>query len=62
MALEATFRELSVSLHRLHDGLNALHLTMGDTPHDNESALADGLENAVLDMIGTLHEARTSAV
>lgn len=62
MALEATFRELSLSLHRFHDGLNTLHLTMGDTPHDDESALAEGLENTILDMIGTLHEARTSAV
>lgn len=62
MALEATFRQLTVSLHKLHDGLNALHVTMGDTPHNDVSALADGLENAVLDMMGTLHEARRSAV
>lgn len=61
MALETTFRELSVSLHKLHDALNALQVTSGDTPKD-ESALADGLENAVLDMMGTLHEARRAAM
>lgn len=61
MALEATFRQLTVSLHQLHDGLNALHLTMGDTPND-ESALADGFESAVDDMIGTLQEARKSSL
>jgi len=61
MALEVTFRQLTVCLHKLHDVLNTLHVTMGDTPRNDESALADGLENAVLDMIGTLHEARKSA-
>jgi hypothetical protein len=62
MALQATFRQLTVCLHQLHDGLNMLHVTMGDTPHNDESALADGLENAVIDMIGTLHDARKSAM
>lgn len=62
MALETVFRELSLSLHRLHDSLNALHATTGDTPPRDESALADGLENAVLDMVGTLHEARKAAM
>jgi hypothetical protein len=60
MALEATFRELSVSLHKLHDALNALHVTVGDKPPHDEAALADGLENTVLDMMGTLHETRKS--
>jgi hypothetical protein len=62
MALEATFRQLSVSLHKLHDALNALHVTVGDKPPDDEAALADGLENAVLDLMGTLHEARKSSM
>lgn len=62
MALEATFRQLSVSLHKLHDALNALHVTVGDKPPDDDAALADGLENAVLDMMGTLHEARKSSM
>lgn len=61
MALEATFRELSVCLHRLHDALNGLQLTLGDTP-DDESALADSVETAVLDLVGTLHEARRAAL
>lgn len=62
MALEATFRDLSVCLHRLHDALNALQVTLGDTPADDESALADGVENSVLAMMGTLHEARRAAL
>lgn len=62
MALEATFRHLSVSLHKLHDALNALAVTAGDKPPNDEAALADGLENALLDMMGTLHEARRSAL
>jgi hypothetical protein len=62
MALETTFRQLSVGFHKLHDALNALRVTVGDKPPDDEAALADGLENAVLDMMGTLHEARRSAL
>lgn len=61
MALEAVFRELTVSLHRLHDGLNSLQVTIGDKPPNNEAALADGLEGAVLDLLGTSHEARRAA-
>ena len=62
MALEATFRDLSVCLHHLHDALNELQVTLGDKPPDDESALADGVETAVLDMMGTLHEARKAAL
>jgi hypothetical protein len=62
VALEATFRELSVCLHRLHDGMNELQVTLGDKPPEDESALADGLETAVLDLMGTLHEARKAAL
>ena len=62
MALEKTFRELSLCLHHLHDALNALQVTLGDKPPDDESALADGVETAVLDMMGTLHEARKAAL
>jgi hypothetical protein len=62
VALEATFRDLSVSLHHLHDALNALQITLGDKPPDDESAVADGLEGAVLDLMGTLHEVRKAAL
>ena len=62
MALEATFRDLSVYLQHLHDALNALQVTLGDKPPDGESALADGVEATVLDMMGTLHEARKAAL
>lgn len=62
MALEATFRQLSVGLHKLHDALSALQITVGDTPPNDETALADGLENKVLDMMGTLHEMRKVAL
>jgi hypothetical protein len=62
MALEATFRQLSVSLHKLHDALSALQITVGDKPPNDEAALADGLENTVLDIMGTLHEIRKVAL
>jgi hypothetical protein len=62
MALEATFRDLSVCLHQLHDALNGLQVTVGDKPPDDEAALADGTESVVLDMTGTLHEARRAAI
>jgi hypothetical protein len=62
VALEATFRDLSVCLHHLHDALDALQVTLGDKPIDGESALADGVETAVLDMMGILHEARQGAL
>jgi hypothetical protein len=62
VALEATFRELSVCLHHLHDAVNELQVTLGDKPPDDESALADAVETAVLDLMGTLHEARRVAL
>jgi hypothetical protein len=62
VALEAVFRNLSVSLHHLHDALNALQVTLGDKPPGDESALADGVETIVLDLMGTLHEAQKAAL
>jgi len=62
MALEATFRQLAVALHKLYDAFEALQVTVGDTPPNDETALADGLENTVLDMMGTLHEIRKVAL
>jgi hypothetical protein len=62
VALEPTFRGLCICLHQLHDALNDLQATLGDKPLDDESAIADGLETAVLDLMGTLHEARRAAV
>jgi hypothetical protein len=62
VALEATFRNLTVCLHHLHDALNALQVTLGDKPEGDESALADGVETVVLDLMGTLHEARRAAL
>ena len=61
MALEKTFRELSLSFHKLEDALNALHATSGDTPND-VSVLADRLEETLLDLKGTLYGARRAAV
>ena len=62
MALEATFRGLTFCLHQLHDALNELQVTLGDKPSDDESAMADGLETTVLDLMGILHEARKTAL
>ena len=62
MALEPTFHGLTICLHKLNDALNDLHVTLGDKPPDDESAMADGLETAVMDLMGTLHEARRAAL
>lgn len=62
MALEATFRNLSVSVDMLHDALNTLHVMLGDKPVGPELAAIDGLENALLDTLGELHEARKAAL
>lgn len=62
MALEATFRELSKQLHQLHDALHGLNVTVGDQPENDAAALADGLDNTVLDLIGVLHQARKAAL
>ena len=60
MALETTFRVLRSSLHKLHDALNALRMTVGDRPPNDEAAVADGLENALLDMLGKLQDAHAA--
>src|SRR5580765_3324455 len=62
MALEATFRQLAISLQQLHDALNAVHVTVGDQPTEGGTAFVDGLENVVLDMLGILQEARRAAL
>lgn len=62
MALEAIFRELSKQLHQLHDALHALSITVGDRPEDHGAALADDLDNTVLDLVGVLHQARKAAL
>jgi hypothetical protein len=62
VALEATFRQLSVCLQQVHEALNELQVTLGDKPPEDESALADGVETVVLDMMGILHEARKAAL
>jgi len=61
MALDATFRALIQSLQNLHESFDDLQGTVQFRPED-EAALADGFENAVLDLIGSLHEARGSAL
>jgi hypothetical protein len=62
VALAVIFRGLSIVLHQLDDVLNELHVTLGDKPPDDESALADGLETTVLDMLRTLDEVRRAAL
>jgi hypothetical protein len=57
MALEATFRQLNRQLKKLQDNLVALRLTVSeDKPLNGESALADQLEDSVLDAMGFLEE------
>jgi hypothetical protein len=62
VALETTFRALSTHLHKLNDALDDLNLMLGDKPVHVGSALADGMEASVLDLMGRLHEARATAV
>jgi hypothetical protein len=62
MALEKTFLQLTVSLHKLEDALNGLHATSGDTPENDVSVLADRLGETVFDMKGTLYGARRAAL
>jgi len=61
MALESTFRALSIQIRKLCDILNAVQLTAGDRPVRRGAALADELENAGLDLLGRLEEAGAAA-
>lgn len=61
MALEATFRTLTVQIRKLCDTLSAVLLTVGDKPTDRGAALVDGLENTLLDMLGLAEHARQAA-
>jgi hypothetical protein len=62
MALDATFRELSSQLRKLHDMLLALRLTVvEDKPLKGEAALVDQLEDSILDVMGALDECLKAA-
>jgi hypothetical protein len=61
MALEATFRTLSLQLRKHCDLLNVVLLTVGDKPPDRGAALADELENSLLDMVGLVEDAHAAA-
>jgi hypothetical protein len=62
MALEASFRELSSQLRKLHDMLVALRLTIAeDKPLKGEAALVDHLEDSILDLMGSLDESLAAA-
>lgn len=60
MALETTFRELCVSIANVVESLETLRVMMGDKPR-SEAAIVDGIEGAVLAMLGLLHEASDAA-
>ena len=62
MALEATFRNLSVSLDQVHEAFSTLDLMFGDKPSDRELALIDAMENSLLDTIGELYGAKKAAL
>lgn len=62
MALEITFRSLTICVHRLHDALSVLEVTLGDKPANDEAAVADGVETNLLDIMGTLHDVRQTAI
>ncbi|HEX2327893.1 MAG TPA: hypothetical protein VHN74_04170 [Candidatus Angelobacter sp.] len=60
MALEQTFSQLEIALHKLYDAFEALQVNIGDTPPNDDIALADALENKMVDMMSTLHHIRRS--
>lgn len=62
MALEATFRNLTICLHRLHDAVGALQITTEDKPEHDVAAIADDMADKALDMMGLLHETRKAAL
>jgi hypothetical protein len=62
MGLEKTFRAFTGELHRLHDRLRELRLTVvEDRPARNDAALVDNLEYAVEDLLGWVGESLQSA-
>jgi hypothetical protein len=62
MALEATFRDLTASLQKLNDAVNALHITLEDKPQHDEAAVADDLADKALELMGLVYDARRAAV
>lgn len=60
MALESTFRELCASVGNVIESLETLRVMLGDKPR-SEAAIVDGIESAVLAMLGLLHEANDAA-
>jgi hypothetical protein len=62
MGLEKTFREFSSQLHRLHDRLRELRLTVvEDRPARNDGVVVDNLEYAVEDLLGWVGESMQHA-
>lgn len=62
MALEKTFRNLSTQLHRLHDRLQELRVTVvEDRPQSNDAVIVDRFNDAVEDLVGTLTGITASA-
>jgi hypothetical protein len=62
MALEKTFRKLSTQLHRLHDRLQELRVTVvEDRPSSNDAVIVDRFEYAVEDLVGALAEITAAA-
>jgi hypothetical protein len=60
MALESTFRELCVSVANAIESLETLRVMLGDKPQ-SEAAIVDGIESAMLAILGLLHEANEAA-
>lgn len=57
MALEKSFRELMVQLQQVADALQEALITIGDQPPAGEGAVADSIENTLLDVRGSLQNA-----
>lgn len=62
MALEKTFRQLSVNLYRLRDRFKELRLAVVvDRPKTRDAVVVDNFEYAVEDILGWIEEALQSA-
>jgi len=61
MALGRSFEELFVSIHRLDEALQELSVTLGDKPPHSDLVFVDELENAILEVSGSVQQALQAA-
>jgi len=62
MALGRSFEELFVSIHRLDEALQELSVTLGDKPPHSDLVFVDELENAILEVSGSVRRFKRRAM